>query len=99
MFILPVGRHAMLLQCANMYIRTGHSNTKYNMKYNLFGLGSLRDTLCRFAKVNNDLTTQLSIIITGLLTPNFAFNVYRIFQRWQTKVDLSIPECTMWYSQ
>ncbi len=75
MFILPACRHAMLLQYANMYIRKGHSNTKYNMKYNLFGRGSLRDTLRRFAKVNNDLTTQLSIIITGLLTPNFAFNV------------------------
>ncbi len=33
------------------------------------------ETLCRFAKVNLDLTTQLSIIITGLLTPNFACNV------------------------
>ncbi len=57
----------MLLQCANMYAGTGHSNTKYNTKYNLFGFSTLRDTLCRFAKVNYDLTTQLSIIITGLL--------------------------------
>ncbi len=40
LFILPAGRHAMLLQCTNMYART---NTKYNTKYNLFGLGSLRD--------------------------------------------------------
>ncbi len=72
MFILPAVRHAMLLQCANVYARTGHY---LNTKYNVFGLGSLRDTLCRFAKVNNDLTTQLSIIITGLLTPNFVCNV------------------------
>ncbi len=65
----------MLVQCGNMYVGTGHSNTKYNTKYNFFGLGSLRDTLCKFAKVNNDLTTQLSIIITGLLTQNVACNV------------------------
>ncbi len=62
----------MLLQCTNMYAGTGHSNTKYNMKYNLFALGSLRDTLCRFAKVNHELSTQLSIIITSMLTPNCA---------------------------
>ncbi len=68
MFILPAGRHDMLFQCANMYDRTGHSNTKYNIKYNCFGIGSFRDLLCRFAKVNHDLTTQLSIIITGLQT-------------------------------
>ncbi len=66
MFILLANRHAMLLQCANMYARTGNLNTKYNTKYNLFGRGSLRDTLCRFAKVNRNLTTQLSIIITDL---------------------------------
>ncbi len=65
----------MLFQCANMYARTGHSDTKYNTKYNIFGLGSLRDTLYRFAKVNHDLTTQLSIMFAGLLTPNFACNV------------------------
>ncbi len=80
MFILPAGRHAVLLQCANMYARTGCSNTKYNKKYSVCGFGSLRDTLCRFAKVNHDLTTQLSIIITGLLTPNFACNVYEYFK-------------------
>ncbi len=61
-FILPVGRHAMLLQCANIYAGTGHSNTKYNF----IGLDSLRDKLCRFATVNHDWTTQLWIIITGL---------------------------------
>ncbi len=57
------------------YAGIGHSNTKYNMKYHIFGLGSLRDTICRFANVNHDLTTQLSIIITGLLTPNFACSI------------------------
>ncbi len=55
-FIQPTGRHAMLFQCANA--RTDHSNTKYNTKYNMCGLDSLRDTLCRFAKVSNDLSTQ-----------------------------------------
>ncbi len=64
-FILPPGRHAMLLQCANMYARTDHSNTKYNTKSNFFGLGSLNDTVCRLAKVNHDLTIQLLIIITS----------------------------------
>ncbi len=38
-FILHAGRHPMLLPCANMYVRTGYSNTKYNMKYHF-----LRDT-------------------------------------------------------
>ncbi len=61
----------MLRQCANIYAKTGHSNTKYNMNYICVGIDSLRDKLCRFAKVNHDLTTQLSIIITGLLTPNY----------------------------
>ncbi len=51
MFIRPVGRHAMLLLCANMYDGTIHPNTKYNV----FGLGSLKDT--RFANVNHDFTT------------------------------------------
>ncbi len=44
-FILPAGRHAKLLQCVNMYAGTGHSNTKYNTKYNVLGLGNLIDTL------------------------------------------------------
>ncbi len=41
-----------------------------NMKYYLFDLGSLRETLSRFAKINHDLTTQLSIMIIGLMTQN-----------------------------
>ncbi len=48
---------------------------KIQYKIHFFGLGSLRDTFCRFAKVNHDLNTQLSIIITGLITTNFACNV------------------------
>ncbi len=60
----------------NMYAGTGHSNTEYNTKYNYFSLGSLKDTLGRFALANYDLTTQLSRIITGLLTPHFVCNVY-----------------------
>ncbi len=50
------------------------------MKYNICGFGCLRGKLCRFAKVNHDLTTQLSIIITGLLTPNFECNAEEYFQ-------------------
>ncbi len=71
---------------------------KYKIQYEIqcFGLGSLRDTLCRVARVNHELITLLSISITGL--PN-TFYMQRIVQRWLTKVDLSIPECTMWYSQ
>ncbi len=38
------------------------------------------ETLCRYAKVNYDLTTQLSIIITGLLTPNIVCNVEEYFK-------------------
>ncbi len=75
MFILLASRHAMFLQCANIYVGTGHSNTKYNTKYNLFGLGSLRDTLGRFTKVNHDLTTQLPIIITGFW-PQILYAMY-----------------------
>ncbi len=55
---------------------------KYKIQYKIhyFSLGSLRDTLCRFAKANSDVTTQLSIIITGLLNPNFACNVSKYFK-------------------
>ncbi len=74
-FILPAGRHAMLLQCANMYAGTGHSNTKHHTKYNIYGLGTFRDTLCIFSKVNYDLATQLLTIVTGLMTQHFACNV------------------------
>ncbi len=74
-FIMPVRRQAMLLQCENMYAGTGHLNTKNNMKYNYFCLGSLRNTFSRCTKANHDLTTQLSIIIIGLMSPNCACNV------------------------
>ncbi len=50
----------------DMYAGTSYSNTKYNMKYNFMAL-AVWDTIYRFAKVNHDLTTQQSIIITGLL--------------------------------
>ncbi len=69
----------MLLKCAYKYARTGHSKTKYTMN-NFCGFGNLRDTFCRFANVNNDLNIKLSIIITGLLTPNFACNVKEYFK-------------------
>ncbi len=38
-----------------------------------FGLGSLRDAA--YLQVIHDLTTQLLIIITALLTPNLGCNV------------------------
>ncbi len=57
----------ILLQCAIMYIRTSHSNTKH---YEIqFFWPKQFERHCRFTIVNHDLTTQLSIIITGLLTP------------------------------
>ncbi len=34
-----------------------------------------------------------------LTDPKFCMQCIGIFQRWQTKVNLSIPKCTMWYSQ
>ncbi len=43
-----------------MYAKAGHSNTNYNSKYNYFGLGSLRNTFCRFAKVNSYLITTIN---------------------------------------
>ncbi len=64
-----------MLQGVNMYAGSGHSSTKYNTKYHFLDLGSLRDTLCRFAIVNHCLTTQLSIVIIGLLTKYSACNV------------------------
>ncbi len=55
------------------------------MKYNYFAFGSLRYTFCRFAKVNHDLRTQLSIIITGLLILNVACNVLEYFKYGRPK--------------
>ncbi len=49
-------------------------------KYKIVGLKVLRDTLCRCTEVNNDLNTQLSIIISNVLTPNVACNVLDYFQ-------------------
>ncbi len=55
-------------------------NTIYNTKYKIVGLEGLRDTLCRCAEVNKDLNTQLSIIISDVLTPNFTCNVLEYFK-------------------
>ncbi len=56
------------------------------MKYIFVGLGSLKDTHCRFLKVNHDLTIHLSIIIAGLLTANFACNVQKYFKDGSPKL-------------
>ncbi len=45
-----VGKHADHISCLD---------TKYNIEYKIVGLGSLRDTFCRYAEVNHDLNTQL----------------------------------------
>ncbi len=58
----------------------GRSNTIYNTKYKIVGLEGLRDTPYRCTEVNNDLNTQLSIIISDVLTPNFACNVLEYFK-------------------
>ncbi len=52
----------------------------YNTKYKIVGLESLRDTLYRCTEVNNDLNTQLSIIISDVLNLNFACNVLEYFK-------------------
>ncbi len=96
-FILPVGRHAMLLQYANMYTGTGHSNSKYNMKYNLFWPWQFaRNTLqiCKRKPWHYHTTINYYHWFTDA---TFCMQCIGIFQRWQTKVDLSIPECSMWY--
>ncbi len=49
-------------------------NIKYNIKYKIVGLGSLKDTLYRYTEVNYDLNIQLSIIIIVLLTLNFIYS-------------------------
>ncbi len=74
LFSLSAGWHDMLLQCPTMYAGTGHSNTKYNWKCNVFGLGSLSETLCRFAQANHDVSMQPSILFIGLMTLHFACN-------------------------
>ncbi len=56
------------------------------------------ELVIQIQKVNHDLATQLSIIITGILTQNCACNAMNI-SKMATKVDLSIPECSMLYSQ
>ncbi len=56
------------------------SNTIYNTKYKIVGLEGLRDTLYRCTEVNNDLYTQLSIIISNVLTPDFVCNVLEYFK-------------------
>ncbi len=57
-----------------------HSNTIYTTKYKIVGLEGLKDTLYRCTEVNNDLNTQLSIIICDVLTSNFACNVLKYFK-------------------
>ncbi len=84
-FILPAGRHAMLLLNANtgLNVGSGHSSTKYNMK--CFSHGSLRDTFHRFANVNHDLTTQPVRTINNyhwFTDPNVCMQYIGIFQRW-----------------
>ncbi len=79
------------LLCANMYARTGHLNIKYNKKCNGLALAVckckpwLKQTLINNYHWFND--------------PKFCMQYIEIFQRWCTKIDLSISECTMWYSQ
>ncbi len=69
--------HSHLCKYANL---NGRSNTIYNTKYKIVGLEDLRDTLYRCTEVNNDLNTQLSIIVSDVLTPNFACNVLEYFK-------------------
>ncbi len=58
----------------------GHSNTIHNTKYKIVGLEGLRDTLYRCTEVNNDLNTQVSIIIPDVLTAIFTCNVLEYFK-------------------
>ncbi len=62
-----------------------YSNTIYYTKYKSVGLDGLRNTLCRCTEVNNDLNTQLSIIICDVLTPNVACRVLETFKDGGTK--------------
>ncbi len=57
-----------------------HSNTIYNTKYKIVDLEVLRDTLSRCTEVNIDLNTQLSMIISDVLTTNFACNLLKYFK-------------------
>ncbi len=93
-FQLPLGVSVCLF-CLQVYmlccLKCKYFCKNWPLKYKIqhkiqfCGLGSLRDTLCRFTKVNHDFTTELSIIITGLLTPNCECNVQEYFKDDGTK--------------
>ncbi len=53
------------------------------------------ETLCRFSWLKHTTINNYQ----WFTAPKFCMKCIEIFQRWRTKVDLSIPECTMWYSQ
>ncbi len=55
-------------------------NGRSNTIYKIVGFEGLRNTLYRYTKVNNDLNTQLSLIISDVLTLNCACNVLEYFK-------------------
>ncbi len=93
MFILPAGSHAMLLQCANIFARTDQSNTKYNTKIYFLPWQFERLQIYK-SKPRLNLTTINNY--HWFSDPKFCMHWIGIFQIWQTKVDLSIPECTIY---
>ncbi len=69
----------MLFQCTDMYARPGHSNTKYSMKYNIFGLGSLRDTL-QICKSKPQINHTIINNYHWFTDPTFCIQCIGIFQ-------------------
>ncbi len=93
--ILPADRTCYVAyMCKYIYARTGHSNTNYNMKYNFFGRHSL---LIGKSKLwlNHRTINNYHLFSRA----KCHMQCRGIFQRYQTKVDMSLPECTIWYTQ
>ncbi len=73
---------------------------KYKIQYKIqfFWLSHFRDRLqiCKSKPWLYHTTTNNYDWFTD---PKFCMQCIGIFQRWWTKADLSLAECTMWYSQ
>ncbi len=56
------------------------------MKYNIFGIDSLRDALCKFARINPKRIHTPINKYQWFTDPTFFMQYIGIFQKWPTKV-------------
>ncbi len=102
MYTLPTGRHALSNNVVSMckYVCQDWSfSTKYNRKYNIWGAWQFERRTLQICKSKPQLNHTFINNYHWSTDPKFCMQCIGIFQRWQSKVDLSIPECTVWYSQ